>query len=557
MSNNLARTFVAASLFTAAGASSSLQAQSGTWTSTSNGLWSTAGNWALGTVADGASNTANFNSVDLPGDITVSLNSARTIGNLIFGDTGTSTAAGWTLDNGGSSSNVLTLSGGTPTITVNALATGKVATITAGLAGTSGFAKAGTGTLVVTGQNSYSGATRINAGTLRASDSTTYAGSATVTSGGIAAGSTIAFSSNTILQLRANGANDASSQNLFFNNALQANSGVTGYTIDVNREGGTGTGKTLRLGTASVGSGVGTNAVLNVTGGNGYSLSIGNMTIGGGNNTGGLTFNPTTANVTLANVTSSGGVALSATKTLDLGGTTSGNAVTGVISDQTGVTRTAVTKTNTSTWTISGVNTYSGGTGISAGTLILTGNGSLGTGNVTLGGGGTLDISGVSGSTFTLSSSQVLTADGLVNATGKTLVVNGTLNPGSSPGDFDVTGSFTLGSTATSNFEINGITGGLFDSVQVTGLLTFGGTLNLSTGYAFQVGDSVDLFDWGTTTGSFASITGTDLGGGLSWDTSTLYTTGVITVVPEPATWGLAALGGLALVTARRRRLAE
>ena len=87
-------------------------------------------------MADGNGRFANFNTINITSDVTVHLDSNRTLGSLIFGDTVTSTAAGWTLDNNGSASNILTLqnSGGT-TITVNALGVGKAATISLVLAG--------------------------------------------------------------------------------------------------------------------------------------------------------------------------------------------------------------------------------------------------------------------------------------------------------------------------------------------------------------------------------------------------------------------------------------
>lgn len=83
----------------------------------------------------------------------MSLDSARTIGNLVFSDTTTSSAAGWTLDNNGNAANILTLAGTTPTITVNALGTGKTATISANIVGTDGLANSGTGTLLLAGAN--------------------------------------------------------------------------------------------------------------------------------------------------------------------------------------------------------------------------------------------------------------------------------------------------------------------------------------------------------------------------------------------------------------------
>jgi autotransporter-associated beta strand protein len=552
--NNLTRTLSALALLAAAAPAA--LAQSGTWTSTADGAWSTAGNWLSNVVADGNNNTANFNTVNLPGDITVSLDGPRTIGNVIFSGTNTSTPASWTLNNNGNSANILTLAGsGNPTITVNSLGTGKTATISAGIAGSQGLQKSGSGTLVLTSSNSYTGLTRLSGGTLVASDASIYTG-ATGTSSILGSNPNattnagIVFANNTLLDLRVNGNNNANAQTVAFKNYIYGVTANASFTVNVDRQAATGgTGKTISL---SANTNLLSNgSVLNVTGNNGFRLHLGALSVGTGNTNGSVTLNPTTASLLIGNVTNQ---ATTNPHTLILDGTSTGNEITGNITNNGVAGVLSLSKTNSSTWTFSNANTYSGGTTITAGTLMLTAAGNLGVGNVTLGSGGTLDISGITGADFTLSSTQVFTADGLVNATGKTLVVNGTLNPGSSPGDLDVTGSFTLGSTSISNFEINGITAGLFDSVQVTGTLTFGGILNLSTGYAFQVGDAVDLFDWGTVTGTFASITGTDLGGGLSWDTSSLYTTGVITVVPEPATWTLITVGGTLLMTLRRRR---
>ena len=59
----------------------------------------------------------------------MTLDSARTLTNIVFGDSDTATAGSWILSNTGT--NFLTLQGFTPTITVNALGTGKIATILA------------------------------------------------------------------------------------------------------------------------------------------------------------------------------------------------------------------------------------------------------------------------------------------------------------------------------------------------------------------------------------------------------------------------------------------
>jgi autotransporter-associated beta strand protein len=126
-------------------------ADNGTWTSLSGGSWNTDTNWAggpPGIIADGAGFTADFSTLNITANTTVTLDADRTIGNLIFADTDTGSAANWVLAAGAPAGN-LTLSGTTPTITVNALGANRNTSITARLEGTSGFTKAGNGTLVL------------------------------------------------------------------------------------------------------------------------------------------------------------------------------------------------------------------------------------------------------------------------------------------------------------------------------------------------------------------------------------------------------------------------
>lgn len=62
---------------------------------------------------------------------------------------------------------------------------------------------------------------------------------------------------------------------------------------------------------------------------------------------------------------------------------------------------------------------------------------------------------------------------------------------------------------------------------------------------------SFDLFDWGSSNGSFSSVdfSGAKLAAGLTWDTSKLHPRGEVrfSAVAEPQTWGLL-LGGLGLL---------
>ena len=158
-------------------------ATNGTWTdATSGGLWSATGNWSGGSVANGTDGIADFSTLNLTADNTVHLDSARTIGQLIFGDTTPSN--NWILDNNGNSANTLTMavSTGSPAITVN----NQTATITAALVGAGGFNKNGSGTLILSGSNTYTSTTTVNAGTLvlgNASALGTTAGGTTVGSG--------------------------------------------------------------------------------------------------------------------------------------------------------------------------------------------------------------------------------------------------------------------------------------------------------------------------------------------------------------------------------------
>src|SRR5262249_14325872 len=69
-----------------------------------------------------------------------------------------------------------------------------------------------------------------------------------------------------------------------------------------------------------------------------------------------------------------------------------------------------------------------------------------------------------------------------------------------------------------------------------SGKLSLGGTLAVSliNSFAPVAGNSFDLFDWGTLAGTFTSLQLPPLAGGLVWDASQLYTTGLLSVVAAP-----------------------
>ena len=131
------------------------------WINPSGGSWLTASNWYGNAVATGSGITADFSTLNLTADTTVSLDGARTIGGLKFGDT--TPSHNWTLSTGSGGPLTLQASSGSPIVNV----VNQTATIGSALDGTMGLTKSGTGTLVLTGTNIYTGDTVLTTGTLR------------------------------------------------------------------------------------------------------------------------------------------------------------------------------------------------------------------------------------------------------------------------------------------------------------------------------------------------------------------------------------------------------
>jgi phospholipase C len=137
----------------------SARAASGIWANLNGGSWINPANWSGGIIADGSGFNANFATLNLPADATVTLDGARTITSLTFDDLN-STKHNWTLNTG--SAGPLTLAGTPPIFTVNSATT----TVSAVIAGTAGLTKAGAGKLVLSGANTYTGTNAVSAGTL-------------------------------------------------------------------------------------------------------------------------------------------------------------------------------------------------------------------------------------------------------------------------------------------------------------------------------------------------------------------------------------------------------
>jgi hypothetical protein len=83
------------------------------------------------------------------------------------------------------------------------------------------------------------------------------------------------------------------------------------------------------------------------------------------------------------------------------------------------------------------------------------------------------------------------------------------------------------------------------------------GVLNLvfPPNFTPAIGDEFSLFSWGSVTSSFSQINTPALPFGESWDLSDIYTTGTVSIVPEPTSIALmVAAGGLLLRRQRKMR---
>ena len=242
----------------------------------------------------------------------------------------------------------------------------------------------------------------------------------------------------------------------------------------------------------------GLTALWNASGNNTIQGNI-SMTSGNGN---------TGLNSVSGLLTVSGNITATATgRGLNLRGDGDG-VISGVISNGSTVNLPLLKDAGTGTWTLSGVNTYTGNTSVTSGTLVITGS--------------------VAG-TASAATSGVLSGTGTVTGAA-TVATTGVLSPG-----VNNVGTLNFGSTLTldsgSNYAVTITGNGVNDKVNVTGALTANGTITVSlSDYTPVVNDTFDLADAASVDGT-PTFSLPSLSDGLEWDTSTFATNGQIKVV--------------------------
>jgi autotransporter-associated beta strand protein len=467
-------------------------------------------------------------------------NSAVTLANasgVTLDITGFNTQIG-SLTGGGATGGNITLGSATLTVGSNNTSPAAYAGI---MSGAGGLTKIGTGTLTLSGANLYSGATTVNAGTLKAGVAGAFGTNSAVTlanvsgatlditgfntqigslTGGGGSGGNITLGAATLTVGGDNTSPAAYAGIVSGTGALtkigigaltlagaSTYSGLTTISAGTLKLGGTGDATNTPLGTTAAGTLVAaTGAALDL---NGFTLGTAEaLTLNGtGVSNGGALTNSSASAATYSGlvtlgstssiVASSGNLILSnpgtisgATFGLTLGGAAPASSLASII----GTTSGTVTKVGAGTWTLSGANTYTGGTILNDGTLSVGSAGALGTTGTISFGGGTLQFSGSNTTDYSPRFSTAASQAYKLDTNGQNVTLATALT--SAGGSLTKLGAGTLTVTAANTYNSGtNINGG-------TLLLSGAGTLGPVNGAVNMGGGTLDLGTLSRTVGT-------------------------------------------------------
>ena len=452
--------------------------------------------------------------------------------------------------------------------------------------GAGGLIKAGVGDVTLAGNNDYSGDTRLLTGTLNVASNSALGGGTLIAAGGTSLDALTGVTLQNNVQVDAGQLTVPGTADLTLAGDISGLGGLTKEgtaTLTLAGANSYGGGTTLSAGTLQVG--------------NDTALGTGDITARDG-----------------AALSASTAVTLSNNVLLDGSVTVDGNndiTLTGLVADASGSTG-ALVKSGGSVLTLAGANAYTGGTTLSAGSIVVGDSGSLGSGALTVAGNGALSASapgialanGVDlQGALTVNGAQPITLSGDINGAGSlvkdgtgTLTLTGsngytggtTLTGGALVGNTDsLVGAIGTAAGTTVTFSQPGAgtyAGSLSGGGAVViagGDITFSGTNNYTGGTTLTsgtltgnagslTGNIVDngtvVFDQNGTDGTYAgNITGSgslvktgdatlvmtgnsNVGGGTTISQGTLQLDGTLTGGPVQVSNG-AQLGGTGTVT--------
>ena len=339
---------------------------------------------------------------------------------------------------GASISGNLNLGGATRTFTIGD-SSAATSDLTIGAAISNGnLTKSGAGTLTLSGVNNYTGTTSTSAGTLSLIGSLTGGGAISTSGTGIVSQSAAGVISGASAFTQGSSGTSILSGNNTFTGGVTINAG------------------TLQLGNAGA---------LNNTVGSENAITFGASSTGvlslNGNN---IVINSLTSNATPGTPVVQN--ANTAAAILTVGNTANAtSSYAGVLQDGTGGGSLSLTKAGTGALTLSGNNTYTGGTTITSGSISLGADGAMGNGNLTF---------SPTANAFLNLNGKNQTVTGLTVQAGALAIIQNNLNNTTGTITFDIASGI---SSSTSNFSVRdqGTNG------KVAVVKTGAGTLDFST----------------------------------------------------------------------------